>query len=276
MQTRQVTRGDIDAVFDLLSRRPAENLFLAARLLDSDLDPARLGHDLWGCWRDGALAGVCHAGGNIVPVADDAEVCVALADTLGRRRWAGSIMGASDAVLGLYAELVRRSASSWGHPRNIRRTQPLMELTHAPRGPVDPRVRRVTLDDFDAYFDASVKMYTEEIGTSPLGPGSGYASFVRRRISSGYAFGWIEDGRVLFKTDIGPAAGVLCQIQGVWLDPSLRGQGLAGSAVAQAVEFCQQMFPVVTLYVNGFNTPAIRTYERLGFRTIGTMSTVHY
>jgi predicted GNAT family acetyltransferase len=31
---------------------------------------------------------------------------------------------------------------------------------------------------------------------------------------------------------------------------------------------------MVSLYVNGFNTRAIRTYERVGFRQVGTFATV--
>jgi predicted GNAT family acetyltransferase len=32
--------------------------------------------------------------------------------------------------------------------------------------------------------------------------------------------------------------------------------------------------PSVSLYVNGFNVRAIRTYERVGFRRVGTFATV--
>ena len=38
----------------------------------------------------------------------------------------------------------------------------------------------------------------------------------------------------------------------------------------------QRRYPVVSLYVNDFNVPALRSYERLGFRTVGSLSTVHY
>ncbi|MBB1585525.1 MAG: GNAT family N-acetyltransferase, partial [Propionibacterium sp.] len=38
----------------------------------------------------------------------------------------------------------------------------------------------------------------------------------------------------------------------------------------------QEHHPVISLYVNDFNTPAIRLYERLGFQEVGSLSTVHY
>ncbi len=66
----------------------------------------------------------------------------------------------------------------------------------------------------------------------------------------------------------------MCQIQGVWVEPSRRGEGLAGPAMASAVELARGIAPVVTLYVNAFNRPARAAYERVGFRTVETFATV--
>ena len=35
-------------------------------------------------------------------------------------------------------------------------------------------------------------------------------------------------------------------------------------------------YPSISLYVNDFNTPAIRAYERLGFVEVSAFATVHY
>jgi uncharacterized protein len=40
------------------------------------------------------------------------------------------------------------------------------------------------------------------------------------------------------------------------------------------VEKAQEIAPVTSLYVNGFNTRARSTYERVGFRQVGTFATV--
>jgi predicted GNAT family acetyltransferase len=44
--------------------------------------------------------------------------------------------------------------------------------------------------------------------------------------------------------------------------------------MAAVVELARQIAPVVTLYVNDFNTPAKRSYERVGFRTVETFATI--
>ena len=35
-----------------------------------------------------------------------------------------------------------------------------------------------------------------------------------------------------------------------------------------------EVAPSVSLYVNGYNVRAVRTYERVGFRRVGTFATV--
>ena len=120
-------------------------------------------------------------------------------------------------------------------------------------------------------------MYTEEVGVSPdQGKPAGYRFYVRQLITSGRAFGLIERGRVLFKADIGSVAGNVCQVQGVWLDPALRGQGLAPAAMAAVVDLARQTAPTVSLYVNDFNLAAVATYRRVGFVDVGEFATIHY
>ena len=124
----------------------------------------------------------------------------------------------------------------------------------------------MTLEHWDAYHEAAVKMYTEEVGVSPVqGNPAGYRFYVRQLITSGRAFGLVQGGRVLFKADVGSVAGSVCQVQGVWLDPQLRGQGRAASAMAAVVELAAGLAPTVSLYVNDFNLPAVATYRRVGF-----------
>ena len=67
----------------------------------------------------------------------------------------------------------------------------------------------------------------------------------------------------------------MAEIQGVWVEPSLRGFGLGREGLALVCETIQAaMAPTVSLYVNSFNREAIESYEAVGFRRIGTFSTV--
>jgi hypothetical protein len=64
-------------------------------------------------------------------------------------------------------------------------------------------------------------------------------------------------------------------IQGVWMHPRLRGRGLAAPAMASVVRSIQtDLRRMPSLYVNDFNIPARRTYERIGFRQVGKFASV--
>lgn len=100
-------------------------------------------------------------------------------------------------------------------------------------------------------------------------------------IQMGHAMGAVHRGtgrasRVWFKSDIGSAWSGYCQVQGVWISPELRGRRLSIPAMAQVVRLCRQRYPVVSLYVNDYNTRARRLYQGLGFRTVGELATVLY
>ena len=81
---------------------------------------------------------------------------------------------------------------------------------------------------------------------------------------------------MIFKSDIGAASGDVAQIQGVWLAPQLRGRSLSVPAMAAVTEYVLAEFAVACLYVNDFNLPAIRSYQRVGFEQVGELATVLY
>lgn len=266
---------DRAAVEALLAERPIENLFLAAKVAQFGVDRRRLGK-LHGFERDGRLVAVCLDAGTIFPAGFDPDAVPAFVGALGPVRSAASILGPSMTALGLFVGLAERWRGAWGPVLNVRRHQPLMVLDGEPAAPADPRVRLLTTREFDSYLSASVHMYTEEIGTSPFKYGPGYENFVRDRLRQGDAYGIVEDGEVIFKADLGPRLGEQVQLQGVWVHPELRGRGLSVPALSGMLRLVQRRFSTVSLYVNDFNAPAVHAYQRLGFTTVGSLSTIHY
>lgn len=260
---------------DLLAPDPIANLFFRSRIASSGIDRMMLGCEVLGVERGRELVALCHNGSNLVP-AGDPDALPALVSRIGHRRHTSSIMGRADLVMELWRQLGEHQGGSWTRTREVRADQPLMVTREVPQMASDPRVRMITMNDFGPYFEAAVKMYTEEVGVSPLDPSGGYAVHVRRIIEQGHAFGIIEDGRVLFKSDVGTSLGDICQIQGVWLDPSLRGRGMSHAPMAAVLELCLRRYRVVSLYVNDFNLRARRLYERLGMRTEGHLATILY
>jgi predicted GNAT family acetyltransferase len=128
----------------------------------------------------------------------------------------------------------------------------------------------------DLVMPAAAAMFTEEIGYPPYqGSGHLYRQGIASLIRVGHTFVRVDDGEIVFKADVGSVALGVAQVQGVWVAPRWRGQGLARPAVAAVVQQVRaEIAPVVTLYVNDFNKPARATYSRVGFTEIGSFATV--
>ena len=267
---------DLPEVRRLLARDPVAHCFVASRVLASSLDSWRMGGELWGWVEDGELVSLLYLGANLVPVEVTPDAERAFADRcrrIGRR--CSSIVGPADEVAGLWAKL----AHAWGPAREIRGGQPVMVID--PGDPLlvepDPLVRRVRDDEVDILMPACVAMFTEEVGVSQLlgGAGEAYRSRVVELVRQGRAYARIEEGRIVFKAEIGAVGDGVCQVQGVWVAPEFRGLGLAAPGMAAVVELARRDHaPVVSLYVNDFNTVARRAYTTAGFREQGEFATV--
>lgn len=267
--------ADRDSVLEYLARSPVENLFLASKVDAYGIDRRRLGK-LYAFERDGQIASLLLDGGTLFVSGFDPEALPVFVTHLGPIRRCTSILGPAISVLGLFVGLAERWRGAWGSVSNVRRRQPLMLLEEPPEPMPDPRVRRLTTDDYQSYLDASVSMYTDEIGSSPFKYGPGYERFVMDRLRAGEAYGIVEGGKVIFKADLGPKLRDQAQLQGVWVSPDRRGEGISVPALSGMLRLAMRDYPTISLYVNDFNTPAIRAYEKLGFVEVGALATVHY
>ena len=274
---RVLDRSDLDAALAVCDRDVAANLFVASRLRAHGIARSG-GGELWGYYDDGALSSLCWSGANLVPVeASPAAVEVFAARARRNGRQCSSIVGPSHVVLDLWSRL----QPFWTVPREVRPDQPLMVIDGPPRVAADPLVRRSHPDELEFVLPACVAMFTEEVGYSPVmaDGGSLYQSQVGALVLSGRSLvrmGRGPDGpHVVFKAELGSVTHDAAQVQGVWVNPLYRGQGLAAPGMAAVVEITRRdVARMVSLYVNGFNTRAVRVYERVGFRRVGTFATV--
>ena len=230
---------DLAVVRELLDRDPVANVFVTARLESAGLDPWRLGAEVWGHVPAGRVVALCYAGANLVPVACQRR-------GLPRIRRKGPQAG-TPVLVDRRARPIRSACCGrcsnrhGGHRRDVRAHQPLMAISDPPRIAPDPLVRRVRPDELEILYPACVAMFTEEVGVSPANGdgGSLYRARVGELIGQGRAFARIEDGRVVFKAEVGAATAEACQIQGVWVDPRLRGRGYANGGMAAVVAHAQ-------------------------------------
>ncbi|MEU1085832.1 GNAT family N-acetyltransferase [Streptomyces sp. NPDC005576] len=273
--TRVLEPSDLGAALAILESDPVANAFVTSRVQIAGLDPWRLGGEMWGWYADGMLRSLCYSGANLVPICAGPEAVRAFADRARRAgRRCSSIVGPVEPT----ALLWRLLEPGWGPAREVRANQPLM-VTDRPSTTVDPDpyVRRIRKDEMDVILPACVAMFTEEVGVSPLAGDGGllYQARVAELIGAGRSFARIDDGKVVFKAEIGAATDRACQIQGVWVAPEFRGLRLSETGMSAVLNHAlADVAPLVSLYVNDFNTAARRAYSRVGFRETGAFMSV--
>ncbi|MFC4556091.1 GNAT family N-acetyltransferase [Georgenia faecalis] len=272
---RPLSGQDRPAALEVCRRDPVASVLAAVqveRLGEVEIP----GAELLGVWDRGRLAALCWAGANLVPVGvgpDELDDLAHYVRSRGRR--CSSIVGPADAVLGLWDRL----AGAWTRPRDVRADQPSMAIAADPAVAPDPRVRLSRVDELDLVVPACVAMFTEEVGYSPLSSGGAYESRVRELVVGGRSYVRIDEGpegpQVVFKAEVGALALGVAQVQGVWVHPERRGEGIAAAGMAAVVADARaRLAPTVSLYVNSYNAAALAAYRRTGFTQVGTYATV--
>ncbi|GAB3034870.1 N-acetyltransferase GCN5 [Nocardioides flavus (ex Wang et al. 2016)] len=277
-QVRVLGPGDRDAFIALAEQDPVVNVFVDYRARITNLDERWLGGQVWGRFDGGELVSGCHLGANLVPVQCTPDDVGAFADVaLRRRNSVGTIVGPSDVVAALWKVIQPR----WARPREVRSTQPHLEISRPPAVAAAPDVRLTTPQDLEVLYPACVAMYTEEVGVSPEGDAGGgdlYRARVQQLIGRGWSMASFDDEGVVFKAEVACVTPYAAQVQGVWVRPDRRGEGLSTSGMAAVVSHVLDsgMAPVVSLYVNDWNTPARAAYARVGFEQTATFATLMF
>lgn len=273
---RPLGGADLDAFLALARQDPVVNVFADYRATTTNLEPRWLGGEMWGRFENGELASACHVGANLVPVQATADDAAAFAErALARGRTVSTIVGPQEAVKVFWNGV----ASAWGQPREARWEQPHLEIAALPKVAGDLRVRKSTRADLNALYPACVAMYTEEVGISPEYGGGAelYRARVTQLVSRGWSFARYDDGELVFKAEVACATPYAAQIQGVYVPPAHRGRGLATAGMAAVVNIVRrEIAPVVSLYVNDWNTSARAVYEKVGFRETARFATVMF
>jgi predicted GNAT family acetyltransferase len=273
---RPLGAADLGAFLALARQDPVVNVFVDYRATTTNLEPRWLGGEMWGRFDGGDLVAACHVGANLVPIQARPEDAAAFAErALTRGRTVSTIVGPQEAVRVFWNGV----ASSWGRPRETRWEQPHLEIARQPLVAPDRQVRRTTKADMGELYPACVAMYTEEVGVSPEQGGGAelYRARVAQLVNRGWSFARFDGDRLVFKAEVACATAYAAQIQGVYVPPDRRGEGIATAGMAAVVDIVRrEIAPVASLYVNDWNTSARAAYERVGFRETARFATVMF
>jgi hypothetical protein len=179
------------------------------------------------------------------------------------------VVGPQDLVDAVWAELgARLPEPQWLRRNRVYAMEPgdLTQDQPAPRG----RLRPGSLQDLGWMLHASARMDREDRGVDPLEEDPvGLERYVMWLVHEGLVFVWEEGGRLLFKAQAASLNRECAMVEGVYTEPAARGRHVGAHAMRA---LCREMFrraPRLSLYVNEANQPAVRLYERVGFRHVG-------
>jgi len=269
---RPLSAGDQVDVLRFLEREPALNAYLISRILEGGI--AGLGTSIGVLYRRELIA-VAMLGSNVVLAAEsDLSADV--------RRIAVSII-AEEIIHCVHPPRAMVSEATlvdgvWSQVRNyvspptvVRLAQPVYVLESLPQPANLERVRYSTTADLDYLVPACAAMHLEEVGIDPLSrDASGYRQRIRELVLRNRSLVLIEDGIIVSKAEYSAVTPYTVQLMGVWTHPAHRRKGHAKRALTEICGHILSQRKRPSLFVNDFNVGAIRLYESLGFRVVGT------
>jgi uncharacterized protein len=257
---KRLIEPDLDRVLEFCSEDPIERVYLE--------EVARRGPGRLVAAVDGErVTALCHVGANLVPSGAGCEVFADLAVAARPKMFIGNERAVSD----LWGAVRSRMQK----PRDDRPGQPVFAISEQPEAG-ETRIREATRADFDLLLPACVATHEGELGIDPMAADAG--GFRRRtlqQIEEGRSWIWVaEDGAILFKAEASAWTPHAVQLQQVWVDPEVRGQGYAQRGLRDLVRLLLERVPRVCLFVRADNPPAIRLYETIGMDRVGTYRSV--
>lgn len=268
---RILKQKDTAAAVRFLEKEPMKNAYLISRIQDDGIGPEQ---ELLEVRQGAETICVASLSSNIVvasnPDAHPSDVSVALtliADRIAARAYpVRAIISDAELVEMLWTRLAVRLDP----PTIVRLSQPVYLLEESGITSDLSVMKYSSEDDLDVLVPACAAMHREEVGIDPLTRDAfGYRERIRELVRNKRSVSWIEKGAVIFKCEFSAVTRHTIQLMGVWTSPEYRRQGRARQGMAEICGHILGQKKTVTLFVNDFNTPAIRLYESLGFRQIG-------
>ncbi len=268
---RAVADDDIAGTLAFLQRDPLVNVYLISRLTEERTVAAT---QIFSVRHNGELVLVASLATNIVLAADRTcrrdllESAMALiADRITLRMIPVRAIISPALLVDL---LWQRLQSRVDPPTVVRMNQPIYAMARRLDFPDLTAARYSTISDLDRLVPACAAMHKEEVGIDPLQrDAAGYRERIRELVETSRSIVRVVDGNIACKCEFSAVTNEAVQLMGVWTHPAFRRRGLAADMLR---EVCGHLFrkgKKITLFVNDFNLPAIKLYERLGFERIG-------
>lgn len=269
----ELARADEQEVLEFLSARPIHTVFMAGLIRDNSLvSPQNRGSFYGSRARSGQLEGVALIGHATMIEAHTEDSLIGFARIARNCHNAHLIRGEQTAIQTFWTHY----AGAGCEPRLISREH-LYELKDAPSvtdGSIN--LRQATIDDIDKVMAVNSSMAFEEGGISPLqrDPG-GFRFRTARRIEKGRVWVWVEDNRLMFKTDVVSETPEVTYVEGLFVHPEERRKGHGRRCLTKLSAMLMDHSRSICLTVNQNNKNAIALYTKAGYQLHSQYETIY-
>lgn len=264
-QPVQLLKGEHEAeVLDFLSAYPLLTFVMTGWIKDNGLVSLLNRGNFYGSRNNsGALDGVALIG-HVNMFETNSDAALAAFARLARE--------CTDAFVVLGEEQKIDRFMSTYSPETLQSPRISRELLFEQRSRVEcdaviPNLRRATLDETDLIVPIHAQMAFEESGVNPLDvDAAGFRARCARRIQQGRAWVCVENGRLLFKADVITDLATVNYLEGIYVRPENRGQGLASACTRQLTNILLSQTKSVCLLTKEDDLAAQACYLKAGYK----------
>jgi uncharacterized protein len=257
---------EADEVLDFLARRPIHTVFMASLIRDNGVVSGLNRGSFFGCRNNrGTLEGVVLLGHATLIETESLECIKAFAQLARNHSPSHLIRGEQEKI-----------ASFWNYftkDQNKARLlcgELLLQLKAIPAGltPV-PGLRLATIADLEMIVNVNASLACNESGINPLARDpQGFRERVARRIAKGRVWIWIENQRLLYKTDVVAETPQAVYLEGVYVHQDHRIQGYGRRCISQLAATLLERTKALCLTVNEKAEGTQRFYQRAGYELV--------
>lgn len=253
---------DQTAVLNFLERRPIHTAHLAGMVRDNGLhNPLNRG-TFYG-YRNylGELEGVALIGHATLLETSSDEALQAFAKIAKRCTTVHMVMCEENRIENFWSHYA-------GEGQEMRHA--CRELLFELRWPIEvspvANLRPATLEDLPLLAPVHAQMAFEESGVDPRQQDpTGFYERYARRIEQQRTWVLTEDGKLLFKAEVVAETPETTYIEGVWVNPAIRRQGVGHRCMSQLARMLLWRTKSICLFVNDENVDAQRFYKQAGY-----------
>lgn len=260
-------------VLEFLAGRPIHTVFMASLIRDngivSDLNRGRF----FGCRnKSGALEGVALLG-HATLIETESEECIkAFAEIAKTYAPSHLIRGEQHKI-----------ESFWTYYTGGRQQPPLLcgeLLLQLKADPIQTTtvtgLRQATRADLETIVSVNASLACDESGINPLARDPhGFRDRAGRRIDKGRIWVWIEDGCLLYKTDVVAETPQAIYLEGVYVHPEHRRHGYGLSCITTLAASLLQHTETICLTVNEKSSGTHKFYKRAGFELVSRYDSIY-